>query len=788
MARSRLFVQILLGLTLVAVCGCTHGASRHGHAPPGTRQAAQFPALRGAPSDGGAQYIAGFASAARTTVAVGGNNSAGSWRPIFLRSTDDGRTWATGTTSADKGTTLAAGDTAELVVTRDSHYLAVGHAAGGTSVWSSDDGLRWVRHAAPAFTKDDTVSGLAVTDSGFCAVGTHAANGTPKVPVVWTSADGLHWVRRDARALGLGREGAGGSSMTSVAARGRTVVAVGEVGDEPSNEKPEYPALWRSTDAAATWQRVATTKDVAGTGTRSWFSEVRWLAGRFVAVGTGGDFRSGHYAGVVATSRDGRTWTADWSGPVLSPNAETYLATVSGHGSDIIALGSQRAGDTSPYGVRGTPGHWQRVSIDARRGGGNVAATTTVTTPTGTVLTGGWADPHGDSDARIWRATDARTFRTVGLTALQQTLQPTVRVWDLAYGAHQYRAVGTSSGLPVVWTSTDGSHFASPAVLDRRGKLSADTVTYGPAGWLVTGAEFTGTGYQAMAWASVDGTRWRASPAGTFGRAGPFAYSELNAAVPFRRGWAVVGIRAIEGPNTQAAAAFTSLDGARWRAADPNSGTWKQVGGGRVITQAVGGTGGARTMADVVPVGRSLIAVGATTKAPGAISSYPAAWLSPDGYRWTLSTLPLPAHASTAAIDCVAAEGSVVIGFGTATFGAADRGYVWTSRDGGRSWGPGQALPNADGASADVTPRRVVVSGHGFVALGTSGRPGAQRPAKWVSPDGRTWRAGPLSDARLHQPGDWSLHSSIVVGAKIVGLAERSTVDGVQTLLFAEPS
>ena len=243
-------------------------------------------------------------------------------------------------------------------------------------------------------------------------------------------------------------------------------------------------------------------------------------------------------------------------------------------------------------------------------------------------------------------------------------------------------AVGSANRGGALWVSADGGSTWRRAALTpaaaggaANGQLAG--VAHGPSGWLAVGGASAGAAGPAAPEPAVigspDGLTWTAagSPAAFDGPG-----RTVTAAVAAGPGGYVIVGKTSAGSRTVAAAWYApGLTGWR-RAADARPG-------------ALDGPGD-RAMNAVTATGRGFVAV-------GAVGSRPAAWRSGTGRTWTLVTLPLPAGAASAALDYVAANGSVLAAVGTEVTAAGQhRPFAAVSTDGGAAWTQSQLpLPAA---------------------------------------------------------------------------------------------
>jgi len=182
---------------------------------------------------------AALAQAARGLVAVGTDCRAGQIHPAIAFS-PDGERW----TRAKAQTSF--GDQADLraVAAGGPGFIAAGQRRAGDRVgeviWTSADGLSWRTVATfrpPGAT--ESINSITAFVGGYIAVGLRDP-GTSNVPTAWTSPDATTW-RRANTPPDPGFRGANAQSMEAVAARGRTIVAVGWYRDGSGSG---WPLVW----------------------------------------------------------------------------------------------------------------------------------------------------------------------------------------------------------------------------------------------------------------------------------------------------------------------------------------------------------------------------------------------------------------------------------------------------------------------------------------------------------------------------------------------------------------
>lgn len=243
----------------------------------------------------------------------------------------------------------------------DGRLVAVGFrgAPGATdyAAWWSDDGTTWTPVENEGFNRPGTQELKAVTRVGddLVAVGMSKVN-TDFALRIWRSTDrGETWARSgdaDDRIF----DPAGDQVAFSVAARGKTVVAVGRDGSTGSADA----GVWRSADGAKTWQRV-TKGELGGEGNQFAYG-VTWVGDALVAVGNEGG-RDDSDLVIWRSTDDGVSWLRVES-PVLDVAGYGELSTAVAAGDTVVAVGQQgdRANSQSLFLVSTDGGRTWRVT------------------------------------------------------------------------------------------------------------------------------------------------------------------------------------------------------------------------------------------------------------------------------------------------------------------------------------------------------------------------------------------------------------------------------------------
>ncbi|MDB6138659.1 MAG: hypothetical protein JWO94_1731, partial [Verrucomicrobiaceae bacterium] len=230
----------------------------------------------------------------------------------------DGLTWTAGSTIAGNanlsiesvGAARPAGATADnlIVIGWDaSSFLPLVYT-------SSNGGTSWTKRTVPA----NFVSprGIVYTGSQWVAFGYGGG--------LWTSATGATWTNHSQAAPTSSPLNPIGWVITSVAAHGTTLVAVGYAQDDTGFDSltPIGSLAFSSSNNGSTW----TARDVRYSGNSS-LTNVVWASTNFVAAG---------FDGFALTSPDGVTWTSQQM-PSTSYEAAVF------DGKQVLAVGDAGA-------------------------------------------------------------------------------------------------------------------------------------------------------------------------------------------------------------------------------------------------------------------------------------------------------------------------------------------------------------------------------------------------------------------------------------------------------------
>lgn len=245
----------------------------------------------------------------------------------FLRTTDGGATWVTGTVPG--AATLDFRDV-QAVDANTAYLMSIGPGEQSRIFKTTDGGRHWTlqfTNPAPKGFLDgmafwDVSNGIAVSDP---------VDG--RFLIVTTSDGGAHWEPLPAaqRPEALPGDGLFAASGTSVAVGGRDTVWFGTGGAAEAR-------VLRSTDRGRTWTS-APTPMTAGTAAAGIFS-LAFIDGRR-GVAVGGNYQKPAEVGVnvVLTADGGRTWTATTR--AQPAGFRSGVAVVAGKGAPtLIAVGT----------------------------------------------------------------------------------------------------------------------------------------------------------------------------------------------------------------------------------------------------------------------------------------------------------------------------------------------------------------------------------------------------------------------------------------------------------------
>lgn len=694
------------------------------------------------------------ASAGAEIVAVGAESGQLVPRAQFFVSLDGGRTWNLGGVTTADGGTPPPGHAARFVAGGAGAWAAIGSDA----VWTSTDGRAWTLDSATGLPRQpgDQVTVLKRTGSGFVAAGASLPGGNRSTPVLFLSADGKRWTRLGGGQLHLAAGSGRAQDIRLAAVSGNRILIAGDV----ATHTGQAGAAWLSEDGGRDWRAVSVP---AGHGAAAEFSDMAATSNGFLLVRPA--TAHGRAAADVYRSGNGTDWT--FAATLTTPAGFSPGLMNGGSAGAVLAgqSGSSLTAFTSADGVR-----WRQVPVFGRAPGEGVSGV--AVTATGAVIAAGGSQPDSQRLITVGRAGEITA--KVSLSAIPGGVQPQVALNAVAAMGAQGRqqvAVGSANGFPAAWTSADGGRTwnraagQAPSVLNRPGIQQLTSVAHGPEGWLavggtagaggITGAAGGAAGHPVVI-GSADGRSWSAADGEAAFAGGGLTVAQAAAG---RDGYVIVGSQRVAGPGGQArtiAAAWWSAGLTDWHRAN-------SVGGGQQMVAVA-------AMADGFA-------------AVGSDGQRPAVWTSADGRNWRMADLPLPAGATTAALEHVAAAGQTVVATGVAQTATGSVPYAARSGDGGRTWTEAR-LPVPAG-TAQVS---AVAAGRGFTVAGTFGVTAGDRDVVvWTSRNGLTWKAATPAGAGLATPGIQAITGLTVSGDTLTGVGFTATPSGEQPTIWQPP-
>jgi len=286
----------------------------------------------------GGALLKGLVATDSGFVAAGGGS-------IYL--SEDGSSWQ----RSVPGTFGPTGDLRDLAVDSDSRLVVVGSSASRPAVWSSTDGVAWtmVEQDEVVFPAEGELSEVVASEVGWVAVGQQEV-GSWAGPAgnflgIWISPDAVTWER----VSGLEDTGAGGvwenAHVTELLAWHGDVYALGYT--EGPTSLRETPAVWTSGDGRS-WHRVKP-ENGGKVGNPPGYPEWgAWIEGAtatdtaLYAVGLEMNWWRAPYFWNLAVwrSEDGATWSllpTDFQAPGRHPHG-LELKGVVADGDRVVAI------------------------------------------------------------------------------------------------------------------------------------------------------------------------------------------------------------------------------------------------------------------------------------------------------------------------------------------------------------------------------------------------------------------------------------------------------------------
>jgi hypothetical protein len=702
-----------------------------------------------------------LASSGSEIVAVSAESGQRVPRAQFFVSVNEGRSWTLGTLTAAGGGTPPPGHAARFVAGGQGKWAAI----GPDSIWTSGNGREWTLASARGLPRlaGDRVTVLKRTSAGFIAAGANLPDGDQAraTPVIFLSASGIGWHRLGAGQLRLAAGQGRALDIRLAAADGNRILIAGDVatpttagtGTSRHTVIARTGGAWLSDDGGRIWTPVPVP---TGPGAQAEFSDAAATANGFLLV------RPATVDGVPAADVYRSANGAAWTHPATLTTRFGFVPGLMNSSPDGAVIAG-RSGQTltafvSPDGVT-----WRQT-----RAFGSAAAKAVsgvaVTAAGAVIAAGSSAAVPGSSQQLITLAGAPNGARILSLATIPGAVEPQLAVNAIAARAHTEVVAGGANGRPAAWISTDGGTTwrrtagQTPSVLDRPGIQQLTSVTHASAGWLAVGGVTGGAAEHPAVLVSRDGSIWSAADR-EHAFTGRGLYTRQAAADGDN--YVIVGYQ--QASSLQTAAAWWSAGLTSWHRASIAAAS------APAASAPAARTGGTRMLA-VTASADGFVAVGSR-------GTRPAIWTTPDGRTWTEADLPLPAGATSAVLQHIAARGRTVVAAGTLRTPAGQLPFAARSSDGGSTWSEA-GLPVPSG-TAQVTA--LAAAGESFTATGTFGTtPGHQDVVVWTSPNGATWQAATPSGLGLAGPGIQAITGLAASGGTLTGVGFIATPAGEQ--------
>ena len=771
--RKQWLSTVVMMLVLAVVTACTADPPEEpAPTPPSPSQTPRnaFSALEGRAETGARVFTSALAGVDDRVVSVGlywdGAASA-----TFGWSDDGGQTWQAGQAPApEKPVSEQADYVSVRTQTGTATWLALGSSGESYARWTSVDGVTWERALIDRAMIDqsaDRVVDLTSTDRGFAASGYTSDDRGKDYPRVWTSTDGVSWAKH--RLPGTG-------TVSGLAARGRTWVAVGSTDDDW--------LVWRSVDAGARWSRVTKIPRVDDdSGFNRSFNDVVRHGDGFVAIGAYHsdnlvDDSSG-YQPMVYRSADGKTWRPDPTSAALGQKGDSSGHSLASQGGEMTAVVNLNRTMDRQEVWRWTNGAWWPM-YDPRAT--DDRAVSWVERPVRT--SAGWVSAanrtlNNSITTAVWRAEPGSVFfKAVPSPPPPRTTAVTAPA-ELVRWAGSWRVAGETRDRRGLWTQASDGTVGPPQQTTlpdsaRLAGLAAHDKTL-----LAYGQTSGGNSDFATVWRSSDGKTFTPTGRHTFQKVGRYTYSSINGLHRFGSTWFAVGERSVNGDANVSALVATSNDGKTWRAGKPARILTKSKGDEvwYDVTDLDGDHDRRRSMSDITRTSRDYLAAGWSEENGPKQATV---WHSGDGRTWRSSVIGARGFARSGL------SGATSIGDRTVLSGWVGRRgqtktlpYVWSSGDGGKSWS-GRVV----GRLGDTAEELVATDTHFVLASSVEGD--ISHPVVQQSVDGTTWAPVALTGFDATPAEDVWVSDLRADGRDIVALVRVANRVGAGSVLIRQ--
>ncbi|MFC4532463.1 hypothetical protein [Sphaerisporangium dianthi] len=702
-----------------------------------------FVAPPGVSGNGSSQVLNAVTSVGSTVVAVGSDTTSPVPRPLFLVSTDRGKTWQMGRVNGAAGYQPAG--SAGLVTGGDGRWLAAGTEAPGAAgaaargMWTSTDGRTWTAvdpSRLSAFWSGDRITDLARTAGGFVAVGSTTLQDGGYGPVAWVSPDGLAWSRVDTGEIGATDKV---RAIRAVVARGDAVVALADPGKGDTTS-----VILRSPDGGRTWLRTA----AALPGVRPEPGALAVAGKGFLMVPTLQKSDAGEVR--VYCSELGDEWR--------------QCGVIGGLGREATGV---RGLASSAAGVAAVAeSGWERYAVFTSTDGKNWTESTDLgqipgtlrglaITDAGTLVAAGDQRSGGlDNLPVLMMADKGKPAAPVPLAQISGLTRSARETTALVAAGQSFVAVGSVKGDAGIWTSATGQNWKPVNVpaLGGAGRQAFNDVAHGAHGWLAVGSTTADSAFvRPLLATSTDGRTWREGPESpAFGASGRYAVvPRVVAAGP--NGYVMAGDDS--GPGGVVAALWFSPDLKRFSRAAPQS---LPAGGADVRID------------DLVATEGGYLAIGGSGTA-GRTSGV--VWSSRDGLNWTARKRVIPEGARAANLHRVVLHDQRIVAVGGATNDkGVEQPFSAVSTDDGVTWRYSWLPADAAASVLDLADSK-----DGLVAVGSYGSPATGDSTVWTSADGDDWQRHTLTGDGMTGDGAQWLSAIAVIGDRVVAVGRSTT-------------
>ncbi len=344
-------------------------------------------------------------------------------------------------------------------------------------LWSSADGVSWIRNNAALFAEGRLQAALVGFNGRLWAIGGYL-RGTPYSDV-WSSPDGVTWTRETASAAFPPRYAA------QVVTDGTTLMLFGGNGDLGM----QIVDVWSSTNGRS-WSLLST-------------PHVTSMGSFFQAAASGGAWWIlGGLSGDVWRSTSG----ANWAPATVDARIPDFLSvTATGYQGKLWAVGLHAQLFSSVDGIA-----WTTV-VDPLPLATDYASLIALPSKLLLVATANPGVPQAHIEA--WQSTDGSQWTQLASSLPFDTTGP-LQLTVFASKAWAFTATVANSGAvtPQIWSSVDGATWTQAAVSPAFGLLTGyQVVAYANKMYLVGGNRLGGLTNEV--WSSTDGVVWLQLPA-----------------------------------------------------------------------------------------------------------------------------------------------------------------------------------------------------------------------------------------------------------------------------------